>query len=349
MMMHCSSSSAFLALFAVVAVAFGPSQTNAACSTAETGVNDIVSIACAAANAATFGTLCTLLQETGLDEALDPGSDYFVFAPTNAAFAAAGRKAGVTISQKAATLKYHVSIGSSDLVCGNYRDSILVINGFTKQSQTVCTGATLNGQVGVVRLPFVNTDIPEFTPTAPGTFITACNGVIAGIDQVMGYGQPVYDFGVFVPCSFNSKSCKGSKGGLVVATQTVDGVVFNNIYRPKKAKHGKWSNLNQFQSIYANNALDYFGPYVHNGNGGYYGHKHNKKAKNYGYYNNYNNFGGLRGRGRNNKRGKKWKRNRNLEAGEFEGERGEPSAYEPNEYHYDDEDAEEEEYEAETQ
>ena len=348
MMMHFSSSSAFLALFAVAAVAFGPIQTNAACSDNEVGQSDIVSIACLEANEDTFGTLCALLRETGVDEALNPGSDYFVFAPTNAAFTAAGRRAGVTIGQKAATLNYHVSLGSAALTCGNYRDSLLMINGVTKQSQTICTESTLNGQLGVVRLPTPTTDIPEFT--TPGTFTTACNGVIAGIDQVMGYGQAVYDFGVaFVPCSFNSKSCKGSKGGLVVATQTVDGVVFNNVYHPKKAKNGKWSNLNQFQSIYANNALDVFAPYINNGyghgHGHYNGYKHNKKAKN---YRDYNNFGGLRGRN-NNKNGKKWKRNRNLEAGEFEGDHGEPSAYEPSESYYSEEYDDSEEYEAETQ
>jgi uncharacterized surface protein with fasciclin (FAS1) repeats len=337
-MMMNYSSSAFLALFAFVALAFGPSQTKAACSEAEDGVDDIVTKVCSAENDATFGTLCTLLQETGLDEALLADGDFFVFAPTNSAFTNAGRRAGVTINQKQATLKYHVSPTSAELVCGNSRDSLLLINGVTKQSFTRCDDTTLDGQEGNVRLPTMTTNFPQFTsPTAlVGDFIQACNGKIAAIDQVMGFGPQVYDYGLYAPCSFNSRSCKGSKGGLVVATQTVDGVVFNNVYHPKKAKSGRWSNLNQFQSIYANNALDVFAPYL-NGYGGNYGYKHGKKSKKGGYYydgfGRYYNYGGLRG----NKHGKNWKRNRNLaaiDAGEFETDR-DPSAYEPSEYHYD--------------
>lgn len=242
-----------LRLFALLFAA-GLAATDAVCSTTDT--NSITEIACSAANAALTGTLCALLNRTGLDQSISRNSDYFVFAPTNAAFAVAGATAGVTNNQIAQTLQYHVSADSSALSCGVSRNSILNVNGLIKATTTRCdTGGTLLGQDGNVRIP---------TPTSPpasfvDSEITACNGRIRIVDRVLGFGPVVYNFANRQPCSFYSKSCKGAKGAkgryydnnygydsVNQNNQNVNGVNFQSVYYPpkhgKSSKKGAWNN-----------------------------------------------------------------------------------------------------------
>jgi len=344
-----------ITILALFAVAFGPFQTDAACGTDDE--DDIVSLACDSDNEDTLGTLCDLLRSTGLDSTLDPSGDFFVFAPTNAAFTAAGDRAGVSINQQQAVLKYHVAIGDTDIECGGIRDSLLIINGRTQQTITRCEGFSLAGQQGNVRLPTPATNYPRFTdlPSSASSsstdsdsgassnsadnrdnddFIQACNGKIAIIDNVLGFSTAQYNYGRFVAapisCSFNARNCKGFKKGptVVVSQETVDGTVFQSVYFRKGAKKGRWGNLASYQSIYAYDAQSLFAPF-YGGYGGYggYGPKNAKKGygNGYGYGYGYG-YGGLRGKGH--------KRDRYLAASEPDSFAEAPkSAYEPSEYY----------------
>lgn len=336
------NSSLVVAVLAMVA--FAPSTTHAVCSSGQT--DDIVSIICDTSRVSTFGTLCTLLSETGLNSTLLTTSDYFFFAPTNAAFSRAGNRAGVTKIQKTNTLNYHLSSDTSDLSCGFTRSSLLVLRGETKRSITRCdSSGVVTGQEGNVRIPFPSSNFPLLVDptTSGGSLLSACNGKIAALDNVMGYGPLVYNYGVNVvaePCSFYSKSCKGykgykgskgSKGGYVVVNEeTVGDVTFDNIFvtpmQPKQSKKAKgWSNLNQYQNVYNDNAYNYnngynnynnddvlsvFSPYVSSNRNSYggsqYTNKSGKKDKTQKYY-----YGvGGRSYGLRGKYGKK--RNRKL-------------------------------------
>jgi uncharacterized surface protein with fasciclin (FAS1) repeats len=249
--MAISPSSLLLALF----LATGLATTDAVCSASDT--NSITEIACSAANAGLTGTLCALLSRTNLDQSLSRNSDYFVFAPTNAAFAVAGTTAGVTNNQIAQTLQYHVSADSSALSCGVSRNSILNVNGLIKATTTRCdTGGTLLGQDGNVRIPTPSSPAANFVDTE----ITACNGRIRIVDQVLGFGPAVYNFANRQPCSFYSKSCKGAKGAkgryynnnnnnynvVNQNNQNVNGINFQSVYYPpkkgKSAKKAAWNN-----------------------------------------------------------------------------------------------------------
>jgi len=320
--MRCSA-----AILALLAVAFVPYQTMADCD----GEDDIVFELCADGN---FDTLCDLLADTGINATLTETGSYFFLAPTDAAFERAGRRAGGTTAQKQATLQYHILDSEDALACGTYRDTMLFINGVNMQVQTRCTSDGVVGVEGNVRLPTPISDFPEFTSPISSDpddqdddVNVACNGKWIAIDNLLGFGPQVYDFGLPQPCSFYDPNCrrpKGAKGGVVVVQDEVDGVIFNNIYYGgKKGKKAKWANLNAWQSVYANNAYNVFNPYF--GAPYYYGPGYYapKKAKGYGHY------GYGYGYGYGAKGGYWWRgRERNLRGNAPEG----GSAYEPEEY-----------------
>jgi len=276
MMMMKSSAVAFLAF---VAVAFAPSNTRAEDVITCDGDNDIVSIACDADNAATFSTLFALLQDTNLDDFLSTDLDFFVFAPTNCAFAKAGGRIGLTTQQKINTLLYHIALGNEDLVCDAQLSSALELRGIARTSTTLCDSADVPiGQQPVARLPTRVSSIPAFNDdltdcdstatasTVPVAAIDACNGRIQPIDNVMGFGPIVYQWGIRqTRCNFGTPGCVGSKGSkgfpLVADPQVIDGLVFTDI-RPYAPKAGKgFQNLNQFQTVYNNgNANFNYGP-----------------------------------------------------------------------------------------
>lgn len=246
---------------------FSPTSTHAqTCTTGET--NDIVNVICNADNNERFGTLCSLLRSTGLDDVLLPSVNYRLFAPTDDAFQrAAGVLKGATIAQQRQTLLYHVTQPSVELECGVQQDSLLLLNTVRKTSTTVCTSTgDIIGQKGNVKIP-INSDVPKFDAVldlAPNP----CNGRITPIDNLMGFGFQVYHFGpeiIAEPCSFFSKSCKaakGAKGGFVVIEEEVDGIIFkDNIFvngkSAKKSKKNAWGSFSQSQVYLNNNAIHY--------------------------------------------------------------------------------------------
>jgi len=247
---------AFLTL--LLAVIYAPTSTEAVCdatgtaTAGDTTTASITEIICDPISASVFGTLCSHLQTTGLGTTLSRSStaDFFLFAPTDSAFTNARSTAGVTTHQITNMLKYHVSADSTDVTCNAVRSSLLTINGNIKNTTTRCdsTGTTLLGQTGVVRTPRPSSPFPNFvTPTTGSdSAITACNGRIRVIDQVLGFGPAIYNFGSYAPCSFYSKSCKGAKGypKIKVSEQTLGDLTFDNIgYNyPKAAKKAKPKN-----------------------------------------------------------------------------------------------------------
>lgn len=256
-------------LLALIALAI-PSQTDAGCSSDQVSNDeDIVSIVCKSENDDRFGTLCDLLRETNIDSEIATGSDYFLFAPNNVAFSRAGNRAGFTIAQKQTVLRYHISRDDSDLECGQSRDSLLG----GRNSVTRCVNNNeLDGQEGNVRIPTPQSSYPRFVDS--DDFISACNGKIAELGDVMGWGPAVYDYGsgAGTRCSFHSGNCRGTKGGGYAA--------HNYGYRAKSAKQGRgWRNFNRYQSVYA-----YNNPYVYNNYAPYYNQGYNYKGgKGYGY------------------------------------------------------------------
>eukprot|EP00536_Pseudo-nitzschia_multiseries_P015245 jgi/Psemu1/41779/gm1.41779_g len=285
---------AFLTL--VLVAIYLPTSTEAVCDATATPTEgdlttmSITEIACDASLSSTFSTLCAHLKRTGLDTALSRSSttDFFVFAPTNAAFTNARATTGITTPEITKTLQYHVSNDSTDVTCGTARTSILTINGNTKSSTTRCdSSGTLQGQTGNVRTPLPSSPLPNFVATTTGgdatTAITACNGLIRALDQVLGFGPAVYEFGTNAPCSFFSKSCKGAKGAkgryptIALSDQTVGGLTFDNIgYKyPKGYKKSKkdkaWSGFQtqtqqqQQQLPGASGAANQNAPFTHPG------------------------------------------------------------------------------------
>lgn len=120
-----------------------------------------------------YTTLAAALTEAGLDDDLQGTGPFTVFAPTNAAFAAAGITAANVgdVENLEAILLYHVVSGrvtSGDLTTGN----VTTLNG-----ETIAVDAsalTLNGNVNI-EMPF---DVP------------ASNGVIHSIDAVLSLPEP---------------------------------------------------------------------------------------------------------------------------------------------------------------
>ena len=260
------TASALIVFF--LAAVYAPASTEAVCdSTATPTAGDfstmsIDEIACDSTYAATFGRLCALLKRTGLNETLSRSSttDFFVFAPTNGAFVNARATVGVTTPQITKTLQYHVSNDSADVVCDERKVSVLTHNGITKSSITRCaTDGRKLGQTGNARTPRPLSPLPNFVEPTVGfeSAITACNGLIRAIDQVLGFGPVIYDYGNMAPCSFYSKSCKGAKGAksgyprIQADEQTVNGLNFDSISlvnaNPKKSTKawGGWQQRQQ--------------------------------------------------------------------------------------------------------
>lgn len=312
-----------LPVLALLALGLAPSitlvQSANTCSDDDNALGTIVDIACAQANADRFGTLCLRLRNTGLDDSLTTSGDWFVFAPDNSAFTLAGTTAGVTLQQQANALRYHISVNTvvlaaDALACGTDTTSILSINGIAQTSTTQCDtdGTTKLGQAGDVRLPTPTSSFPLFSGGTDDTdFILACNGIIVPLGGVLGFDTAAYSFGVN-GCSFFDPNCvrirtgKATKKGGFVTETVVNGVAFDNVfYQPKAAKKGgyyrPWNGLNQFQTVYANDAINAFSPYFRPQQRPYYGNKKGKAGKGYyGYGNGYNNYGNGFNNGFNN-------------------------------------------------
>jgi uncharacterized surface protein with fasciclin (FAS1) repeats len=119
----------------------------------------------AAADPATFSTLVSLLQDTGLDDVLDErGRQYTVFAPTNTAFANTDL-GNPTLDEVENVLLYHVTNGRRYANSVVRAPRIKMLNGGTVDVD----GTDLNGdQADIV-----------------GTNIEASNGVIHVINGVL--------------------------------------------------------------------------------------------------------------------------------------------------------------------
>jgi len=251
MMRNCT----FLALLAAVALV--PSTTEAVCSSTDT--DDIFSLACATANAAKFSTLCDLLTTTDVGDEISTTDDWIVFAPTNDAFVKAGSTTGSLKRQQRAVLQYHVysNPGNVALGCGQQIDSQLTWNFVDQTSITECSGSTYLSQNGDVKLPNRNSGFATFTETN-NDFITACNGKIFSLNDVMGFDRVQYNWQP--RCNFLDPTCIGGKGGkaggFYVNDETVNDITFESIFfnYPKGSKGGfRRFNNNQFNQQPFNN------------------------------------------------------------------------------------------------
>jgi transforming growth factor-beta-induced protein len=160
---------ALVAVAAAGAIAVAPGAASA-----QTGDQTIAEIA---SGNPEFSTLVAALGAADLvgpfDSCDDP--DLTVFAPTNAAFAAAFAALGVTAEQVLAdtelltsVLTYHVVEGAVDAATVVGLTSATTLNGADIAISVVGDGVVLNGSVNVVT-----------------TDIQACNGIIHVIDAVL--------------------------------------------------------------------------------------------------------------------------------------------------------------------
>ena len=136
----------------------------------------IYDIACSQSD---FSTLCSLLNSTGLSEAVDdPTAIFTVFAPTNEAFdAIASVLPTLTEQDVVYVLLYHVTNGevlAGDLVCDG---EVTMVNELP--TTTTCT---TDG--GIFQVGTGNTD-PLTSPRIVLTDIRACNGIIHVVDNVI--------------------------------------------------------------------------------------------------------------------------------------------------------------------
>jgi uncharacterized surface protein with fasciclin (FAS1) repeats len=140
-------------------------------------IADIV-VASAEGESPEFTTLLAAVQAAGLVETLsDPDASYTVFAPTDAAFAAALDSLGLTADELLADtetltsiLTYHVIDGAvmAESVMGMDGQSATTLNGADISISVTDSGVVLNDSVNVVQ-----------------TDIEASNGVIHVIDGVL--------------------------------------------------------------------------------------------------------------------------------------------------------------------
>jgi len=142
------------------------SEINEECQT-------IAEIACSTSD---FETLCELVKEANLAEALN-SETFTVFAPTNDAFLKI--LDDVDLSDEAFVkdlLLYHtipdLIVTSDDIVC---EESVIMGNG--KVTVTKCVGDDLF-QVG-------NGNLPNALPRITKTDISACNGIVHVVDEVI--------------------------------------------------------------------------------------------------------------------------------------------------------------------
>lgn len=159
-------------LFAAASIAFAAAAIAPTASAAETDP-----IATIAAGNPDFSTLVAALGAAGLVGAVDSCDDgpVTVFAPTNAAFAAALTKLGLTAEQLLAdkatltsVLTYHVVPGKVDAAAVVGLSKATTLNGKDIAISVVDGKVKLNGSVTVV-----------------STDIMACNGIIHVIDGVL--------------------------------------------------------------------------------------------------------------------------------------------------------------------
>ena len=295
-------SAAFLALLAVVFGPFATEAQNNNCANANSD-DDIMTIICDDDNEEYFGTLCTLLETTGIDGSLPAASGVFtLFAPLNDAFTAAGGRIGVNLPQQQSSLQYHIaSQVFLNLQCGDELNTLLYWNTIQQSVEIDCTSGDITGVEGDVILPFSNSGTPMFTginslttSTTP-PLIEACNGVIYPINGVLGFDPIQYNWPINQPCSISDPTCvrptpvytttKGGKGyGVVTVEETVGDLTFVSTYPTKAAKKGY--NFSPYQTFYANDAYNYFGPWAPGYGYGYgynYPHYGGKKSKGYGY------------------------------------------------------------------
>lgn len=134
-----------------------------------------------------FTTLLSALERTGLDETIAGDGDFTVFAPTDAAFTAAGIDL-TTVSDEDLSnlLLYHVlgqSVTSGSIGAGNSFASTLNTTGPNSSPLSLLIDKT-SGNVTL------NADATVVVPDVFGT-----NGVIHAIDKVLAY-QSIVDFTV---------------------------------------------------------------------------------------------------------------------------------------------------------
>eukprot|EP00535_Pseudo-nitzschia_heimii_P009524 CAMPEP_0197183656 /NCGR_PEP_ID=MMETSP1423-20130617/7939_1 /TAXON_ID=476441 /ORGANISM="Pseudo-nitzschia heimii, Strain UNC1101" /LENGTH=371 /DNA_ID=CAMNT_0042634257 /DNA_START=89 /DNA_END=1204 /DNA_ORIENTATION=+ len=309
-------------ILALLALSLSPSATDAQTnSCSDSSTDDIISLACDSGNSLYFGTLCDALKETGIDGSITKFNGvYTVFAPFNTAFDAAGRRIGVTLPQKQATLQYHIVNGEfNSPECGQDLNTLLFWGGVQQSVEFDCTNNVVTGVSGDINLPVASSADPLIrsindVTTGDPPRINACNGVIYLINNVLGFDRVQYNWPL-QPCAFNDPNCrrpiygtKGAKGGVVIVEETVGDLTFVSTVPAPKASKADW-NFSPYQSVYANG---YFGPYAPGFGAGYgygyggYGYRYgNKKAKgHYGGY--YGGFGGYGGKGY----GYGWRKNR---------------------------------------
>lgn len=139
------------------------------------GVLNVVQMA--QANPASFSSLVAAVVDTGLAPALSGAGPFTVFAPTNAAFAAA--PAGLTRSQLTTVLTYHVVpalVLSGDIPFGTPVATLATttLDGMTVPAQTI----TINRNLTI-------TDTTAMPATILATDVRASNGVIHVIEKVL--------------------------------------------------------------------------------------------------------------------------------------------------------------------
>lgn len=139
------------------------------------GVLNVVQMA--QANPATFSSLVAAVVATGLAPTLSGPGPFTVFAPTNAAFAAA--PTGLTTSQLTSVLTYHVvpaQVLSGDIPFGT---PVATLN-----TQTL-GGATVPAQTVTINPNLTITDTTAIGANILATDVRASNGVIHVIGKVL--------------------------------------------------------------------------------------------------------------------------------------------------------------------
>lgn len=196
-----------------------------------------------AAADAQFSTLVGLLQDTGLDVALDGEGTFTVFAPTNAAFEAlpSGVLASLTTQQVSDILNYHVLGSEVDAagaiaaagtsvptnlngesidvaVYGSGADATVVLDGLVQVVETDIVAS--NGIIHVVDAVLL--PLPEF----PGTSLDAVSaypilsellGAAGGVTSVTDALSGNSDFTLFAPINAGFEAISSTVAGLTSA------------------------------------------------------------------------------------------------------------------------------------
>jgi transforming growth factor-beta-induced protein len=153
------------------ATTMAPATMAPATTAAEPGT--IVDVAAAAGN---FTTLVAAVQAAGLTETLSSPGPFTVFAPTDAAFAAALDSLGLTADQLFADKEMLTSILTYHVIAGEVPSSTVV----TMDGQSV---PTVNGADVTIGVDGDTVKVNDATVTAVD--IPASNGLIHVIDSVL--------------------------------------------------------------------------------------------------------------------------------------------------------------------